>query len=165
MHNFALFKDRVEEAKRQLERVRDLNLLAEKLGCSLTQLSIAWTLKHEPVQCLLISAKTTEQLTQSLQALQVKMMKIFCNWFLTFYSLQLLPRLSVSVMLEIERIIENKPVRPPMISTLQMRGLISHGERNIRITLNVSVVTFPFLQSTFVFGILDVVSLKSGPKS
>jgi hypothetical protein len=55
-----------------LEKVRDLNLLAEKLGCSLTQLSIAWTLKHEPVQCLLISAKTTEQLTQNLQALQVK---------------------------------------------------------------------------------------------
>jgi aryl-alcohol dehydrogenase-like predicted oxidoreductase len=65
-------KDRVEEAKRHLEKVRDLNLLAEKLGCSLTQLSIAWSLKHEPVQCLLIGAKTTEQLTQSLQALQVR---------------------------------------------------------------------------------------------
>lgn len=65
------FQDRVEEAKRHLEKIRDLNLLAEKLGCSLTQLSIAWTLKHEPVQCLLIGAKTTEQLTQSLQALQV----------------------------------------------------------------------------------------------
>lgn len=25
-------------------------------------------------------------------------------------------------MLEIERILENKPVRPPVISTLQMRG-------------------------------------------
>lgn len=62
----------MEEAKRHVEKVRDLNLLAEKLGCSLTQLSIAWALKHEPVQCLLISAKTTEQLTQSLQALQVK---------------------------------------------------------------------------------------------
>jgi hypothetical protein len=32
-------------------------------------------------------------------------------------------------MLELERILENKPVRPPMISTLQMRGLVSHGER------------------------------------
>jgi potassium voltage-gated channel Shaker-related subfamily A beta protein 2 len=54
-----------------LEKIRDLNLLAEKLGCSLTQLSVAWSLKHEPVQCLLIGAKTTEQLTQNLQALQV----------------------------------------------------------------------------------------------
>ncbi|KAG5672992.1 hypothetical protein PVAND_003073 [Polypedilum vanderplanki] len=102
-------EDRVEEARRHLEKIRDLNLLAEKLGCSLTQLSVAWSLKHEPVQCLLIGAKTTEQLTQNLQALQ------------------LLPRLSVSVMLEIERIIDNKPVRPPMISTLQMRGLVSHA--------------------------------------
>lgn len=41
---------------------------------------------------------------------------------------QLLPRLTVSVMLEIERILDNKPIRPPMISTLQMRGLISHGK-------------------------------------
>lgn len=69
--SFFRTKDRVEEAKRHSEKVRDLNLLAEKLGCSLPQLSIAWTLKHEPVQCLLIGAKSTEQLTQSLQALQV----------------------------------------------------------------------------------------------
>lgn len=35
--------------------------------------------------------------------------------------LQLLPRLSAAVMLELERILDNKPVRPPMISTLMMR--------------------------------------------
>lgn len=34
-------------------------------------------------------------------------------------------------MLEIERILDNKPVRPPVISTLQMRGLISHGNYGI----------------------------------
>ncbi|CAO1379329.1 unnamed protein product [Diamesa hyperborea] len=101
-------EDRVEEAKRHVERIRSLNMLAEKLGCTLIQLSIAWSLKHEPVHCLLIGAKTTEELHQNLQALQ------------------LVPRLSVPVMLEIERILANKPVRPPMISTLQMRGLVSH---------------------------------------
>jgi hypothetical protein len=112
-----------------LEKIRDLNILAEKLGCSLTQLSIAWSLKHEPVQCLLIGAKTTEQLTQNLQALQVReAYRIFRHFLIAIFSFQLLPRLSVSVMLEIERIIDNKPIRPPMISTLQMRGLISHGE-------------------------------------
>lgn len=46
-------------------------MLAEKLGCTLIQLSIAWSLKHEPVHCLLIGAKTTEELHQNLQALQV----------------------------------------------------------------------------------------------
>lgn len=145
-----------------MEKVRDLNLLAEKLGCSLTQLSIAWTLKHEPVQCVLISAKTTEQLTQSLQALQVRR-RNRCNQLLDTSRLQLLPRLSIAVMLEIERIIDNKPIRPPMISTLQKRGLISHGELNIRISVNVSVVTIlSYNPHVFVYLMF---SLKSGPKS
>lgn len=34
---------------------------------------------------------------------------------------QLLPRLSTGVMLELERILENKPIRPPAISTLALR--------------------------------------------
>ncbi|XP_067641899.1 uncharacterized protein Hk isoform X2 [Eurosta solidaginis] len=96
-------KDRVDEGRRHCDRLRDLAALAEKLGCSPTQLSIAWSLKHEAVQCLLLGATSAEQLHQSLQ------------------SLQLLPRLSTSVMMELERILENKPVRPPMISTLALR--------------------------------------------
>nr|XP_036222032.1 voltage-gated potassium channel subunit beta-2 isoform X4 [Bactrocera oleae] len=96
-------KDRVDEGRRHCDRLRDLAALAEKLGCSPTQLSIAWSLKHEPVQCLLLGATSAEQLHQSLQ------------------SLQLLPRLSTSVLMELERILENKPVRPPMISTLALR--------------------------------------------
>lgn len=101
--NFSRLQDRMDESRRHCEKVRDLALLAEKLGCSTTQLSIAWSLKHEPVQCLLISATTTEQLHNNLQALQ------------------LLPRMSVAVMLEIERILDNKPVRPAPISTLALR--------------------------------------------
>lgn len=93
----------MDEARRHCEKVRDLALLAEKLGCSTTQLSIAWSLKHEPVQCLLLSATSTEQLHNNLQALQ------------------LLPRLTVPVMLEVERILDNKPVRPALISTLALR--------------------------------------------
>lgn len=59
------------EIKKQNDRLRDLSSLAEKLGCTPTQLSIAWSLKHEPVQCLLLGATSAEQLHQSLQALQV----------------------------------------------------------------------------------------------
>ena len=77
--------------------------MAEKLGCSATQLSIAWSLKHESVQCLLLSASNVEQLLMNLQ------------------SLQLMPRLSAAVMMEIERILDNKPVRPAPISTLALR--------------------------------------------
>ncbi|ALC48219.1 Hk [Drosophila busckii] len=63
-------KDRIEEGRRHCDRLRDLAALAEKLGCSPTQLSIAWSLKHEPVQCLLLGATSAEQLHQSLQSLQ-----------------------------------------------------------------------------------------------
>lgn len=65
-------KERIDETRKQSDKVRDLCSLAEKLGCNPTQLSIAWTLKHEPVQCLLVGATTVEQLHQNLQALQVK---------------------------------------------------------------------------------------------
>ncbi|XP_055694889.1 voltage-gated potassium channel subunit beta-2-like [Lutzomyia longipalpis] len=101
--SFGWSKERLEEGRRQVDKIRDVATLAEKLGCSPTQLSIAWSLKHEPVQCLLLSAITPEQLHQSLQALQ------------------LLPRLSTAVMLELERLLDNKPVRPPPISTLALR--------------------------------------------
>jgi aryl-alcohol dehydrogenase-like predicted oxidoreductase len=52
---------------------------------------------------LLLGATSVEQLHMNLQALQ------------------LLPRLSVAVMMEVERILENKPVRPAPISTLALR--------------------------------------------
>lgn len=73
--NYSLNKEqRMEEGRRHVDKLRDLASLAEKLGCSPTQLSIAWSLKHEPVQCLLIGATTLDQLHQNLQALQV-----FCS--------------------------------------------------------------------------------------
>lgn len=66
-------KDRIqpEETRKQTERVRELNALAERLGCSLPQLAIAWSLKNESVQSLLLGASTVDQLYDSIQALQV----------------------------------------------------------------------------------------------
>ncbi|XP_025194115.1 voltage-gated potassium channel subunit beta-2 [Melanaphis sacchari] len=80
-----------------------ISLIAERLGCSLVQLCIAWTLKNESVQCLLLGAATTHQFYHAL------------------HGLQLLPKLNSNVMAELERILDNKPVRPPMVSTLAMR--------------------------------------------
>lgn len=71
MQSFNWSKEKIDETRKHSDKVRDLCNLAEKLGCSATQLSIAWTLKHEPVQCLLLGATTPEQLHQSLQSLQV----------------------------------------------------------------------------------------------
>lgn len=66
-------KERIqpEETRRQSERIRELNTVAEKLGCTLSQLAIAWCLKNESVQCLLLGASTVVQLYDSIQSLQV----------------------------------------------------------------------------------------------
>ncbi|XP_033210367.1 voltage-gated potassium channel subunit beta-2 isoform X3 [Belonocnema kinseyi] len=85
------------------DKLRDVCALAERLGCTFAQLAIAWSLKNESVQCLLLGASSIEQLYESLQ------------------SLQLIPKLNSTVMTEIERILENKPSRPPMVSTLALR--------------------------------------------
>lgn len=48
-----------------------VSLIADRLGCSLVQLCIAWTLKNESVQCLLLGAATTHQFYHALHGLQV----------------------------------------------------------------------------------------------
>ncbi|KAI4475855.1 voltage-gated potassium channel subunit beta-2 isoform X2 [Polistes fuscatus] len=92
-----------EETRKYSDKLRDVCALAERLGCSFGQLAIAWSLKNESVQCLLLGASNTDQLYESLQ------------------SLQLIPKLNATVMSEIERILDNKPSRPPMVSTLALR--------------------------------------------
>ncbi|XP_050302183.1 voltage-gated potassium channel subunit beta-2 [Anthonomus grandis grandis] len=102
---YGWMKERIqpEETRRHSERIRELNSLAEKLGCSLTQLTIAWSLKNESVQCLLLGASNVDQLYESIQALQ------------------LIPKLNTNIVQDIEKILENKPSRPPMVSTLALR--------------------------------------------
>ncbi|KAI4496133.1 voltage-gated potassium channel subunit beta-2-like isoform X2 [Vespa mandarinia] len=92
-----------EETRKYSDKLRDVCALAERLGCSFGQLAIAWSLKNESVQCLLLGASNIDQLYESLQ------------------SLQLIPKLNATVMSEIERILDNKPSRPPMVSTLALR--------------------------------------------
>ncbi|KAK0177941.1 hypothetical protein PV328_001935 [Microctonus aethiopoides] len=92
-----------DEARKYSDKLRDVCALADRLGCSFGQLAIAWSLKNESVQCLLLGASNIEQLYESLQ------------------SLQLIPKLNTNMMNEIERILDNKPSRPPMVSTLALR--------------------------------------------
>ncbi|KAK9888386.1 hypothetical protein WA026_000637 [Henosepilachna vigintioctopunctata] len=102
---FGWVKEKIQpdDSRRQAERMRDLGVLANKLGCSVTQLAIAWCLKNESVQSLLLGASTADQLYDSIQ------------------SLQIVPKLNANVIAELERILENKPTRPPMVSTLALR--------------------------------------------
>jgi len=90
-------------------RVKQLETIAERLGASLTQLVLAWSLRNNTSQCVIVSASSIEQLC------------------MLFNSLQLLPKLTNTIMDEMDKILTNKPVRPPMVSTLQQRWAATGG--------------------------------------
>ncbi|XP_026283293.1 voltage-gated potassium channel subunit beta-2 [Frankliniella occidentalis] len=102
---YAWIKERLEpeELRRQQDRQREICLVAERLGCTVPQLAVAWCLKNESVQCLLLGATSPAQLYESIQ------------------SLQLVPKLNATTMTDLERILDNKPTRPPIVSTLALR--------------------------------------------
>lgn len=69
-----------DESGRQLERLRNIAQIAERLECSLTQLCIAWCLKNESVQCLLLGATSVRQLYHTLQSLKVSLIKFVSGY-------------------------------------------------------------------------------------
>lgn len=83
---------------RHQSKLQELAFLAEKLGCTSTQLTVAWCLRNDGVHCVLVGASTTEQLYDHLQALQI------------------VSKLTPNVTNEIEKILDNKPVRQPIQS-------------------------------------------------
>jgi len=90
-------------------RVKQLETIADRLDSTLTQLVLAWSLRNQTSQSVIISASSADQLCRLLN------------------SLQLLPKLTNSLMDEIDKILSNKPARPPMVSTLQQRWAATGG--------------------------------------
>jgi len=90
-------------------RVKHLESIAERLGVSLSQLVLAWSLRNNTSQSVIVSANSVEQLC------------------LLLNSLQLMPKLTNSLMEEIDKLLSNKPTRPPMVSTLQARWAATGG--------------------------------------
>jgi len=60
-----------ENAIRQTEKVRALEPIARELGCTLSQLSIAWILKNPNVSSIITGATRVEQLQENLKAIEV----------------------------------------------------------------------------------------------
>jgi aryl-alcohol dehydrogenase-like predicted oxidoreductase len=52
-------------------KVRELQSVAEELGCTLAQLSIAWCAKNPHVSSVITGASRVEQVTENLVALEV----------------------------------------------------------------------------------------------
>ena len=80
-----------EEARQNIEKVKQLAPVAKELGCSLAQLALAWCLKNPNVSTVITGASRTEQVIENMQALQVA------------------GQLTGEVMEQIEQVLQNKP--------------------------------------------------------
>ncbi|KAM3869555.1 voltage-gated potassium channel subunit beta-2 isoform 1-T1 [Diretmus argenteus] len=73
MKGYQWLKERVnsEEGRRQLAKIKELHLLADRLGCTAAQLAIAWCLRSEGVSSVLLGVSNTDQLVENLGALRI----------------------------------------------------------------------------------------------
>lgn len=78
----------------KLEKVRQLNRIAEQLDLSLAQLGLMWCLKNENVSTVILGASQRSQLEENLTVLN------------------LTDKLTNEVMQSIELVLNNKPVHP-----------------------------------------------------
>merc|ERR1711957_360891 len=84
----------IKSPEEALAVVDSLKPMAERLGCSMAQLGLAWTLKNPNVSTTICGASKPEQMEQNLKALEV------------------VPKLTPEVMEEIEKLLNNKPAAP-----------------------------------------------------
>lgn len=84
-------KFQTAETKAQIEKVRKLTPIAEKLGGSMASLALAWCIKNPHVSVAILGATKASQITENVK------------------SLELLPKMTDEVMKSIEDILDNKP--------------------------------------------------------
>ena len=96
MKNYEWLRDRIanEEGRQRIEKVKQLVPLAGELGCSMSQLAIAWCIKNPHVSTVITGASKAWQVVENMKSLDV------------------LERMDDSVMERIEQILENKPNMP-----------------------------------------------------
>uniref|UniRef100_A0A670Z981 Potassium voltage-gated channel subfamily A regulatory beta subunit 3 n=1 Tax=Pseudonaja textilis TaxID=8673 RepID=A0A670Z981_PSETE len=80
-----------EDGKKQQSKVKALQPIAERLGCTVAQLAIAWCLRSEGVSSVLLGVSSAEQLIENLGSIQV------------------LTQLTPQVIQEIDAVLGNKP--------------------------------------------------------
>jgi aryl-alcohol dehydrogenase-like predicted oxidoreductase len=82
------------ETKAQIEKVRKLTKVAEKLGGSVASLALAWVIKNPHVSVAILGATKASQITENVKCLE------------------LYPKMTDEVMKEIEEILSNAPKMP-----------------------------------------------------
>ena len=83
-----------EDGKKKIQAVEKLRPLAQGVGASLAQLALAWTIKNPNVSTCITGASKPSQIRDNLKALDI------------------LPKLTDSLMAEIDSILDNKPSFP-----------------------------------------------------
>uniref|UniRef100_A0AAZ3RXY2 Voltage-gated potassium channel subunit beta-1 n=1 Tax=Oncorhynchus tshawytscha TaxID=74940 RepID=A0AAZ3RXY2_ONCTS len=93
MKSYQWLKEKIvsEDGRKQQAKLKELGHIAEKLGCTLPQLAVAWCLRNEGVSSVLLGSSSPEQLTENLGAIQF------------------LPKMTSHVVSDIDHILENKP--------------------------------------------------------
>jgi voltage-dependent potassium channel beta subunit len=82
------------EGRSNIEKARQLAPVAEELGCTQSQLALAWCLKNPNVSTVITGASRPEQVVENMAALDV------------------VDKLTPEVMARIEEILQNKPALP-----------------------------------------------------
>jgi aryl-alcohol dehydrogenase-like predicted oxidoreductase len=80
-----------ETGRQRIEKVQRLVPISEELGCSMSQLALAWCLKNPHVSTVITGASKPEQVRENMKALEIA------------------PKLTTEVMDRIEAILDNKP--------------------------------------------------------
>ncbi|CAL8312640.1 unnamed protein product [Gadus morhua 'NCC'] len=82
-----------EDGRKQQAKLKELTHIAEKLGCTLPQLAIAWCLRNEGVSSVLLGSSNPVQLTENLGAIQV------------------IPKMTTGIASEVDNLLGNRPHR------------------------------------------------------
>uniref|UniRef100_A0A3P8XTY1 Voltage-gated potassium channel subunit beta-1 n=1 Tax=Esox lucius TaxID=8010 RepID=A0A3P8XTY1_ESOLU len=93
MKSYQWLKEKIvsEDGRKQQAKLKELGHIAEKLGCTLPQLAVAWCLRNEGVSSVLLGTSNPEQLTENLGAIQF------------------LPKMTSHVVSDIDHILGNRP--------------------------------------------------------
>lgn len=80
-----------ENWRKELEQVKKLKPIADKVGCDQAALAMAWVLKNPNVSSAITGASKVQQVTDAVKSLEV------------------VPKLTPEIMKEIDDVLENKP--------------------------------------------------------
>ena len=83
-----------EEGKKRNEKVKSLAVIADKVGCTLSQLAIAWCVKNPNVSTVITGASRPSQVTENMKSIEVS------------------KKLTPEIMKEIDSILDNVPKVP-----------------------------------------------------